>query len=131
VGALYRYFDDPRGFKAIALLYFAAASFTETALRLGKPELVGDMFLMGQRAEFAQRVDGILKTARKSGKSDELESLVYSAIEPFDIAGLIDRKRASWFPARPADLVAARKKLGASEADIRRLLQRCGCLEAG
>ena len=48
------------------------------------------------------------------------------AIEPFDIAGLGDDSRRDWYPVIAEDLVAGRAKLGASEAEIERLLARCG-----
>ena len=39
VGALYATMNQPPIFKKLSLLYFAAASFSETVRRLGRPEL--------------------------------------------------------------------------------------------
>ena len=47
-------------------------------------------------------------------------------IEPFDIAGLGDDSRRDWYPVLAEDLVAGRAKLGATEAEIDVLLERCG-----
>lgn len=45
VGALYANMNDPAIFKRLGLLYFAAASFSEAARRLGRPELAPGFLL--------------------------------------------------------------------------------------
>ena len=45
VGALYATMADPPLFKRLSLLYFAAASFSEAARRLGRPELAPGFLL--------------------------------------------------------------------------------------
>ena len=45
VAALYATMDDPPLFKRLSLLYFAAASFSETARRLGRPGLAPGFLL--------------------------------------------------------------------------------------
>jgi len=48
------------------------------------------------------------------------------AIEPFDVAGLGDRSRRNWHPVKAGDLFGAANKLGASRAEIEKLLSRSG-----
>ena len=56
---------------------------------------------------------------------------VKTAIEPFDVAGLSDRSRRNWYPVKADDLFgAANKLLGASRAEIEKLLNRSGFFEA-
>ena len=50
VAALYATMDDPPLFKRLSLLYFAAASFSEAARRLGRPELAPGFLLCAHPA---------------------------------------------------------------------------------
>ena len=45
VAALYASMADPALFKRLSLLYFAAASYSETARRLGRPQLAPGFLL--------------------------------------------------------------------------------------
>ena len=127
VGALYGVMDDPELFKRLSLLYFAAASFSETARRLGRPELAPG-FLLCRNAEFAAEMSDILETIRASSGFDRQRLLarIDRAIEPFDVAGLRDRSRRDWYPVRADDLLAASARLQATGAEIERLLERSG-----
>jgi hypothetical protein len=57
VGALYACMADPALFKRLSLLYFAAASYSETVRRLGRPQLAPGFLLnaRGRRANIAVR----------------------------------------------------------------------------
>ena len=55
-----------------------------------------------------------------------LEARIDRAIEPFDTAGLLDRGRRDWYPVLASDILASSAKLGATRADLVRLLQRSG-----
>lgn len=128
VGALYARMDDFEAFAALTQLYFAAASFAETARRLERPELAGE-FLLLNRAPFAKALRHCLDAARAplSGKArGRFFRLITDAIAPINVAGLGDAARRNWHPALASDLLAAAPKLGASRADIERLLARCG-----
>ena len=48
------------------------------------------------------------------------------AIEPFDVAGLLEPGRRDWYPVLADDLVKNASKLQASVDDIDRLLERSG-----
>jgi FADH2 O2-dependent halogenase len=148
VGALYANMTDPPVFKRLGLLYFAAASFSEAARRLGRPELAPG-FLLHQHPRFgpelracaAEAVEvaamassdvatvaaSSAPCAAASGALREaLLARIDRAIEPFDIAGLRDRTRRDWYPALAEDLIAGAAKLEASAEDIDRLLARSG-----
>ena len=129
VAALYAAMDDFELFTSLTLLYFAAASFTETARRLGKPELAGESFLLADHPVFGPRfrycVDAALRRPTGAARTELLER-IRQTIEPVDVAGLGDGTRRNWYPVKADDLFAASQKLGASRAEIEQLLVRCG-----
>ena len=128
VAALYANMTDAALFKRLSLLYFAAASFSEAARRLGKPHLAPG-FLLSAHPQFGPelRECAALAAARPQGRQrDVLLDRIDHAIDPFDTAGLLDGKRRSWYPVLAEDLVAGAPKLRATADDIHRLLERCG-----
>lgn len=138
VGALYAVMDDPEMFKRLSLLYFAAASFSETARRLGRPELAPG-FLLCRHPTFAGEMSAVIASIGASiGASSgprgsdraNLLARIDRAIEPFDVAGLRDRSRRDWYPVRADDLLAASARLEATGAEIERLLERSGFTRA-
>ena len=132
VAALYATMDDPTLFKRLSLLYFAAASFSEAARRLGRPELAPG-FLLSAHPTFGPELAGCASAAvaapRGSARS-ALEARIDRAIEPFDTAGLLDRGRRDWYPVVAADLLASAAKLNATPEEIRRMLERIGMVTA-
>jgi tetracycline 7-halogenase / FADH2 O2-dependent halogenase len=130
VGALYANMTDPPVFKRLGLLYFAAASFSEAARRLGRPELAPGFLLHAHPrfgAELRACADEAEAVAASGGAGrDALFARIDRAIEPFDIAGLRDRTRRDWYPVLAEDLIAGAAKLEASTEDIDRLLARSG-----
>ena len=128
VAALYASMTDAPLFKRLALLYFAAASFSEAARRLGRPDLAPG-FLLHAHPRFGPELDACTELAAahpKDSARDVLVTRIDRAVEPFDIAGLLDRTRKDWFPVLADDLVRSRSKLDATEDEIHRLLERCG-----
>jgi tetracycline 7-halogenase / FADH2 O2-dependent halogenase len=130
VGALYANMTDPPVFKRLGLLYFAAASFSEAARRLGRPELAPG-FLLHAHPRFGPELracaDEAVAVAASGGAGrDGLFARIDRAIEPFDIAGLRDRTRRDWYPVLAEDLISGASKLEASTEDIDRLLARSG-----
>jgi tetracycline 7-halogenase / FADH2 O2-dependent halogenase len=128
VGALYASMQDVELFKRLTLLYFAAASFSETAWRLGRPELAPG-FLLCDDAVFGEELRACTAEAlgRPQGTARAaLLARIDSAIAPIDMAGLGDRARRDWYPVRAEDVQAARAKVGASEAEMRALLMGSG-----
>jgi tetracycline 7-halogenase / FADH2 O2-dependent halogenase len=128
VAALYACMDDVPVFTRLALLYFAAASFSEAARRLGRPELAPG-FLLHAHPQFGSglRECAALAAARPRGEArDALIDRIERLVEPFDTAGLLDSSRRSWYPVLASDLLAGAPKLGAGADEIYALLARCG-----
>lgn len=129
VAALYRHLGDFEVFGALTLLYFAAASFTETVRRLGHPDRGGEHFLLGEHPTFGPNCRRCLKQALQpldAGGRRHLLHLIDETIAPIDIAGLSNRKRLNHYPVLAQDLLDSGWKTGASAADIQALLARCG-----
>ncbi len=129
IAALYATMDDFELFSALTLLYFAAASFTESARRLGKSELAGQTFLLGEHPVFGLRFRYCADVAlRKPGGSDRDDLLrkIQQTIEPVNVAGLGEAERRNWYPARTDDLLNNAGKLQSTRSEIEAMLQRCG-----
>jgi FADH2 O2-dependent halogenase len=130
VGALYATMDDPPLFKRLGLLYFAAASFSEAARRLGRPELAPG-FLLSAHPTFGPELAACasLAAVRPGGSARRaLERRIDAAIEPFDAAGLLDARRRDWYPVLADDLLASAAKFDATREDVLALLERTGML---
>ncbi len=126
IAALYRNMDRPRIFNALTLLYFAAASFTESARRLGNPGLAGATFLLGDHPRFAPAFNLCVDLALERAEPTALVKQVLTAIEPVDIAGLSDLSRLNSYGVFASDLRDAAHKLNASVEEIDAMLARCG-----
>ncbi|HTI68442.1 MAG TPA: tryptophan 7-halogenase [Candidatus Limnocylindria bacterium] len=127
IGTLYASLDRPRVFQSLSMLYFAAASYTETARRLGRPALAPG-FLLRKHPSFGPGTLECLRLARQ-GHSDAVDSRVKQVIEPFNIAGLADPAKANWYPARASDLYSGCEKLKSTPGEISEMLQRAGFAE--
>lgn len=132
VGALYATMDDPPLFKRLSLMYFAAASFSETVRRLGRPDQAPG-FLLREHPLFGPELAACAELAASAPRGAPrlaLEGRIDRAIEPFDTAGLLDRGRRDWYPVVAADLLASGLKLKAAPDEILRLLKRSGMGQA-
>jgi tetracycline 7-halogenase / FADH2 O2-dependent halogenase len=128
VAALYASMGDPVLFKRLSLLYFAAASYSETVRRLGRPERAPG-FLLHRHPRFGPqlRESARLAISRPEGATRRaLLDRIDRVIAPFDTAGLLDGTRRNWYPVLADDLVSGASKLGATVDEIHRLLERCG-----
>jgi tetracycline 7-halogenase / FADH2 O2-dependent halogenase len=131
IGCLYASMADFPLFTSLSMLYFAAASFSETARRLGKQHLASS-FLLCDHPSF--QVQPLLERARAVRSSDESQGLredILRAIEPFNVAGLGEERRRNWYPAAAGDLLEAAHKFGVRREDIAGLLARCGFYPEG
>ncbi len=132
VGALYDAFGDWERFSSLSFLYFAAASFAESARRLGNTALAGDAFLLGGHPAFAPALQHCLRLAAElrddptPTRRAALLDAIARAIEPVNVGGLADAERHNWYPATAADLLAGAGKLGASAPQVQAMLERCG-----
>jgi len=132
VGALYANMSDTPLFKKLSLLYFAVASYSEAARRLGRPELAPG-FLLHAHPAFGPELQACTSLALTHAEGETRRALldrIDRAIEPFDTAGLLDRARRDWYPVLPDDLLGSASKLGATVDDVQRLLERCGFVAA-
>lgn len=128
IAALYANMNHFAAFRAISLLYFAAASYAETARRLDKPHLA-ESFLLHRDPRFGPASRALLDRARHGIAPHESADFVHEvlrAIEPFDVAGLCSQRSLPWYPVEAADLQQAAWKLSASHEEIARMLERSG-----
>ena len=128
VGALYATMNRFDLFRELSLLYFAAASYSETVRRLGKPHLA-DSFLLCRHPIFGPQLRKFCEMAMKplsTAEASQLSQSICDTIKPFDVAGLTNRSRHPWYPAQVSDLFSNAEKVGASEEEIRAMLKRCG-----
>jgi FADH2 O2-dependent halogenase len=115
-------------FARISLLYFAAASYAETARRLGKPHLASS-YLLREDPSFGPALRDLLQRATQVQNDQDAETLsaeILEAIEPIDVAGLRRNAGNNWFPVDASDLLRSASKLQASPDEIARMLERSG-----
>jgi hypothetical protein len=128
VAALYANMDDAAIFKRLGLMYFAAASYSEAARRLGRAHLAPG-FLLHAHPRFGPQLRSCAAAAMATPLGtarDALLARIDAAIEPFDTAGLLDRARNHWYPVRADDLRANAHKLDATVDEVQRMLESCG-----
>lgn len=127
VGALYRSLADPPLFNALTQLYFAAASYAESARRLDRSELAPGFLLHGKPG-FGTELRQCLELARNPTSKVRARLLadIPRVIEPVNVAGLASPALRNWYPARAEDLRRAAGRLDVSVGAIDRMLARCG-----
>jgi FADH2 O2-dependent halogenase len=128
IAALYANMHHFEVFRAISLLYFAAASFSETVRRLGKPRLA-DGYLLHNDPRFGPASRSLLERARAGVKAQDTGRFieeVQRVIEPFDVAGLCTERVTPWYPVDAEDLRQSAWKVEATEEEIARMLERSG-----
>ena len=128
IAALYANLNNFDAFRAISLLYFAAASFSETVRRLDRPHLA-EGFLLHNDPRFGPASRNLLERARggvaATATSHFLQE-VRRAIEPFDVAGLCAEREPPWYPVDADDLRKSAWKVGATLDEITHMLERSG-----
>ena len=126
VGALHHNLARPAIFQALTMLYFAAASYSETALRLGKDDHAPGFLLRG-RPGFHQGLRDLCRQARQKTLLDrDFHEAVTRTIAPINVAGLSDPKKRNWYPVDVADLYSNRNKVDADTQAIEEMLRHCG-----
>ncbi len=128
IGALYANMGDFAMFRALSLLYFAAASYAETVRRLGKAEKARS-FLLCTDAAFGPALRRLTARARGPLSAEEklqLQEEILAVVERFDVAGLAKRPSDACYPVRAEDLFAGAEIVGASREEIEGLLRRTG-----
>lgn len=110
VAACYRRFDDMQAFADLSMIYFAAASYSEAARRMGRPHLAR-RFLLSDSPLFRAAAAKILDGAAPA-----------PLLAPFNLAGLCDPKKRGVYPVDFEDLRRSAPLLGASEAEMNRFI---------
>ena len=96
-------------FAAYSMFYFAAASFSEMARRLGVNSRAA-RFLGGDRPAFAESLARL--SPQLHAPDPGYASAVARSIEPLNIAGLCDPAKRNWYPVDTRDMVRGARKLG-------------------
>ena len=128
IAALYANMNNFAAFRAISLLYFAAASFSETVRRLAKPHLANGFLLHGD-SRFGPASSSLLKRALDGITAQDTRDFtedVRHTIEPFDVAGLCAEHVPPWYPVDADDLRKSAWKVGATPDEIAHMLDRSG-----
>ncbi|MEQ1353220.1 MAG: tryptophan 7-halogenase [Candidatus Acidiferrum sp.] len=128
IASMYATMDRFPLFVSLSMLYFAAASFSEAARRLGKPYLARS-FLLGDNQHFhvsAQRCFEHAREAFTEDKMREVSQEVAEIIGPINIAGLGNAARHNWYPVDANDLLDAAAKLASTKEEIKEVLEKCG-----
>ena len=124
VGGAYRVLGRPAAFEALTMLYFAAASFSETALRLGRPGLAPG-FLLREHPAIGPAFRSLLAEAGRGDEAGWIDR-VAQAIEPINVAGLCRAEKRHWYGVDTSDLLAGADKLQSSREALREMLRQCG-----
>ena len=130
ITALQTHFDDFNLFAVISLLYFAAASYSESVIRLGKPDLATS-FLLEDDPDvgplFRKCYDRALGV-QTDGEKNELINDIYHAVRKIDVAGL-SKQLKNWYPVKAVDMLENAEKLRATPEEIQNYLDRSGFYE--
>ena len=128
IAALYATMDSFSTFASLSMLYFAAASFSESARRLGKAHLAPS-FLLRDDPRFGPLMRRCCELAKNNSaqlETDDLAHEISQAIEPINIAGLANPHRRNWYPVDANDLLNSAAKLQSTKNQISELLDRSG-----
>lgn len=135
IGGCYATLRDGRFplFASYSMFYFAAASYSEMARRLGKQHLVG-RFLAGDRYEFAPYLLSYAQTLNSLDcipthqplPSDPVQFAhqVAAAIEPLNVAGLADPEKRNWYGVDLHDVVLNASKLEMTSDEMKATLPK-------
>ncbi len=110
-----------------SMYYFAAASFSEMARRVGRRDLAS-RFLLQNRPEFAACLRSgaaLLRSRKGSLNPPEITALaadVSAAVQSSNIAGLCDPAKRNWYGIDWSDVIDNAERLGMSPAEMRALL---------
>jgi FADH2 O2-dependent halogenase len=127
VAASYASFHDFQAFCRVSMLYFVAASYSEMARRLERPELASSFLLQNQpqfAAAFARHTANAL-----AGRSERLDSLG-GELAPFNIAGLCDDAKRRWYGVDLNDVVRAAHRLQATPDEVASFFLRSGWMKS-
>lgn len=126
IAACYRCFGDFRSFAELTMLYFAAASFSEMARRLGRHHLSTE-FLLGNQPRFTETFERGCTLARECGHLSPTErAALCEGLGPFNIAGLCDPAKRNWYGVDLGDVVRGAAKLEATPTEVEKFFRDAG-----
>ncbi len=132
IGALQAHFERPAAFSNLLMLYFAAASYSETARRLGRGHLAPGFLLHGH-PEFGPESAALLREAVESPNavlSPKFVERIQRTVARVDVGGWFDPGRDRWHPVETAPLFRAAASLESSAPELEQLLRGAGFPEA-
>jgi FADH2 O2-dependent halogenase len=125
IAGSYDGFRDFPMFASYSMFYFAAASFSEMARRLGSPKTPRG-FLCGDSAAFISAMTRLSPAASQSDRG-AYDSEVARAIADWNIAGLCDAQKQNWYGVDFDDTIAGADKLGLTRKQVRDRLTAGAC----
>ncbi len=115
----FKYFGDFERFSALTMYYFAAASYSEMARRLG---VLVPRFLAGDDPAFRA---GITRCRnQKESSAREFFKKIAADIAHKNVAGLADAKKQNWYGVELGDVIAGAEKLGFPPERMREILHK-------
>jgi FADH2 O2-dependent halogenase len=108
-------------FTAYSMFYFAAASFSEMARRLGSARTPRG-FLCGDSPVFVEALNRLSPAASPAGDPALHEQAVASAVANWNVAGLCERDKRNWYAVDLEDTIRSAAKLGLTEQQVRERL---------
>ena len=112
-------------FTSYSMFYFAAASFSEMARRLGKQHLAR-RFLAADHPAFAAAKLSLSRSLREGSalEPEKFAAEVQRQIACRNIAGLCDATKRNWYDVDFADIIRASQKLEMTAEEMRITLQQ-------
>jgi FADH2 O2-dependent halogenase len=129
VGASYAGFRDFPQFAALSMFYFAAASHSEMARRIGEQVIpTPPLFLRVDHPTFGPAFERLSENllAGCAGPPGDYSAAVRAAVEPLNVAGLCDPGKRNWYPVELRDLIENAAKLGMSARAMEAWIEAAG-----
>ena len=119
IAGCYASFPRFEDFTSYSMFYFAAASFSEMARRLGmsRPR----RFLCADDPQFGD-ASTRLSPLRTRLRGRDYRDAVFAAVESLNVAGLCDPAKRNWYGVDLEDTVAAAGKFGLEQESVRAAL---------
>ncbi len=128
IGALQAHFGCPTTFSHLLMLYFAAASFSETARRLNRAHLAPG-FLLHAHSRFGPESAALLREAvlhPPSAATPAFRDRIRNTVATVDVGGWFDAGRTRWHPVETAPLFRAVSNLESTPSELETLLRGAG-----
>jgi tetracycline 7-halogenase / FADH2 O2-dependent halogenase len=119
VAGCYAGFPRFERFAAYSMFYFAAASFSEMARRLGR---CSPGFLFAADAAFAGSMAELSPASTGSMSMDDYQLRIAEVLDRLNVAGLCDASKRNWYGIDLEDTVRAAAKLGVTGDAMRMML---------